>query len=447
MANKKSFLKVDLIFGVATLVFIVLIFLTFKSAQQVEVGKKLEERTYHILGKLEQLLSQTLEIETANRGYAISGNEEFLAPVEIRKASLTATVDSLRHLILDPEQMLRLDTLDILVKKKIAFGDSIVWLGRTKGLNHAMKLISQGRGRQIMDSIRGLCVRATSRELVLLSERSAQTQKKRTERGLYFTLISFAAFLLAIVAYLVIRANLKRLMQNREIQEELIEALSYQNKKLQDFAQVVSNNVRAPITSIATISKMAKTDITLDEYHSILDKIEKVTVNVGETMGQLIDDLSVNRNTNIDSTTVSFQEIFLEEKDNLQDEISKSKAEIYYDFGPAPTVRYSKKYLENIMHTLLANALKHRSSDRRPIIHLRSEKRHGNVFLFVSDNGVGIDLEKFGDRLFRLRKTFGLYPASSGIGLFMTKVQIESFGGKIEVQSKVGEGTTFAIKF
>ena len=73
------------------------------------------------------------------------------------------------------------------------------------------------------------------------------------------------------------------------------------------------------------------------------------------------------------------------------------------------------------------------------------KEEDGRVFFTVSDNGLGIDMEKHGDKLFGMYKTFHGNENSKGIGLFITKNQIESMGGSIEAESEPGKGTTFKI--
>jgi signal transduction histidine kinase len=69
------------------------------------------------------------------------------------------------------------------------------------------------------------------------------------------------------------------------------------------------------------------------------------------------------------------------------------------------------------------------------------------IELKISDNGQGIDLEKFGDKLFGLHKTFHTHEHARGVGLFLVKTQIESMGGSISADSEVDKGTTFTIRF
>jgi sensor histidine kinase regulating citrate/malate metabolism len=70
-----------------------------------------------------------------------------------------------------------------------------------------------------------------------------------------------------------------------------------------------------------------------------------------------------------------------------------------------------------------------------------------DIILEVRDNGLGINLERYGHQLFKLQKTFHRHPESRGIGLFMIKNQIEALGGEITVESQENVGTTFFINF
>ena len=67
-------------------------------------------------------------------------------------------------------------------------------------------------------------------------------------------------------------------------------------------------------------------------------------------------------------------------------------------------------------------------------------------YLEISDNGIGIDLVKNGNKIFGMYKTFSNNPASKGVGLFITKNQIEAMGGSITVKSEPNAGTIFKIE-
>ncbi|MDA9089911.1 ATP-binding protein, partial [Maribacter arcticus] len=85
--------------------------------------------------------------------------------------------------------------------------------------------------------------------------------------------------------------------------------------------------------------------------------------------------------------------------------------------------------------------------NRKPIITLSAVKKNNYSILTIADNGLGIDLEKYGKKLFGMYKTFHEHKDAKGIGLYITKNQIDAMNGKVEVTSKVGEGTEFKIFF
>jgi signal transduction histidine kinase len=117
------------------------------------------------------------------------------------------------------------------------------------------------------------------------------------------------------------------------------------------------------------------------------------------------------------------------------------------DFERVPKVSYPNIYLESVLINLLSNALKYRHPDRTPEIRLKSTVENERVILTVTDNGLGIDLKRYGHHIFKLRKTFHKHPESRGIGLFMIKSQIEALGGEITISSEQNIGTTFIVKF
>ena len=93
----------------------------------------------------------------------------------------------------------------------------------------------------------------------------------------------------------------------------------------------------------------------------------------------------------------------------------------------------------------MSNAIKYKHPDRDPVISIDCKYDKQEFKLIISDNGIGIDLEKFGNEIFGLYKTFHLNDDAEGVGLYLIKNQIESFGGKILVESEIGIGTTFTI--
>jgi sensor histidine kinase regulating citrate/malate metabolism len=101
-------------------------------------------------------------------------------------------------------------------------------------------------------------------------------------------------------------------------------------------------------------------------------------------------------------------------------------------------------YVDSIILNLLTNAIKYKSDQRKPTVIISLQKTDDFIRLDVKDNGLGIDLERQGRKIFGMYKTFHKHPDARGVGLFLIKNQVEALGGRIDVASKVDEGTIFA---
>ncbi len=130
-------------------------------------------------------------------------------------------------------------------------------------------------------------------------------------------------------------------------------------------------------------------------------------------------------------------------------DIIKLEADIRIDNAAWDTIEYSSIYLESILMNLLSNALKYCDPNRKPVIIVRTAVENELKTLAVEDNGLGVDLEECGkDEIFKLHRIFHPeVPGGKGLGLFMTRNQVESMGGSITVDSIPGTGTTFTITF
>jgi signal transduction histidine kinase len=128
----------------------------------------------------------------------------------------------------------------------------------------------------------------------------------------------------------------------------------------------------------------------------------------------------------------------------LQGEILAAKAKIITYFA-APVIRFPKVYLDSIFYNMVSNSLKYKREGEPVIIRISSVLENGNIKLIFSDNGLGIDLERHGKNMFKLNKVFHQGYDSRGVGLFITKNQLEAHGGSVNVESTPGEGTEFTI--
>jgi K+-sensing histidine kinase KdpD len=155
--------------------------------------------------------------------------------------------------------------------------------------------------------------------------------------------------------------------------------------------------------------------------------------------------LKIKQSKNIDRQELEFNDVFGKVCQMLSTRITELGAEVRTDFQ-ARIIHYPNIYLESILLNLLSNALKYHAKERKSVIEIKTYLQGRKVMLEVSDNGLGINLSKYGHQIFKMRKTFHEHPESRGLGLFLIKNQIESMGGEISVKSEVNTGTTFFVK-
>jgi PAS domain S-box-containing protein len=223
--------------------------------------------------------------------------------------------------------------------------------------------------------------------------------------------------------------------------------LQEQNRQLDEFAHIISHNLRSPVGNIKALINFVNEKSTAEDYRVIFEKIKNVANNLNETMNELMETLKVKKNTEVERTEIRFKDILDRVVQSLEGELIQCGATVTFDFNNAPKITYSKTYLESIFQNLLSNAIKYRSPERHPQIHITTEMAGDRVELRFSDNGLGIDLKQHGHKLFGLHKTFHEHKDARGVGLFLTKTQIEAMGGSIAAESEAGKGITFVIRF
>lgn len=227
----------------------------------------------------------------------------------------------------------------------------------------------------------------------------------------------------------------------------IAEDLKLKNDQLEEFTQIVSHNLRSPVGNIITLLEFIENSVTEAEKSEYLNLLKVSAEKIQSTLTELHEVLRIKQNTNIEKTNLSFFETLAATKLLLHTQIVQSNTIIEADFSACETIFYPKVYLDSIMLNLISNAIKYSKKNVPPIIRIKTEKKNGVCIMTCSDNGLGIDLEKNSQKLFKLHKTFHEHPESRGIGLFMIKNQIEAMGGSIKAESKVNNGTTFIVKF
>lgn len=233
------------------------------------------------------------------------------------------------------------------------------------------------------------------------------------------------------------------------------EALLNKINQLEDLSHIIAHNLRGPAGNIKMLSETMLSKYNPDNDGQQALKIafteEEAMILIHDASLSLLDSLAtlmqiteIKLNKEIPHDLCDINTIINEICNQLQSTIFEKQALILRELQ-VTEISYPKAYFENILYNLISNSLKYSKASERPKILITTLLKDDRVKLTVKDNGLGIDMEKYADRVFRLNEVFHSGFDSKGVGLYITKTQIESFGGTIEVKSKTNEGCEFTV--
>lgn len=220
-----------------------------------------------------------------------------------------------------------------------------------------------------------------------------------------------------------------------------------QNERLLNFAYIVSHNLRTHSSNISGILSMLKDTTEPKEQARLHAYLQVVSDALNETMLHLNEVVTIQTNINQALSTLNLNQYLDKTIDLLRERIAQKEAVVENQIPENIQIQFNTSYLESVLLNFISNALKYASADRVPHIIAAVSETESWVELRISDNGIGIDMDKYGKSIFGMYKRFNLDTEGKGLGLFITKNQIEAMGGRVEVESTLGVGTTFTIYF
>lgn len=235
--------------------------------------------------------------------------------------------------------------------------------------------------------------------------------------------------------------------QKQKELKNLISVTSSQNKKLINFAHIVSHNLRSHSANFAMLLDFLGNEKDENERLKIMGMLMDSSKNLMETLHNLNDIVAINTESNIIKKEVNFNKKLNSVLKQINPQLNKAKATVISEVSDDLNINVVPAYLKNILTNIITNALKYKKPNVDPIIKISVNYVQNYTVISIEDNGVGLDLKKYGTKLFGMYKTFHGNSDAKGLGLYITKNQIEAMHGKISATSQVGIGSTFNLYF
>ncbi len=229
--------------------------------------------------------------------------------------------------------------------------------------------------------------------------------------------------------------------------KNLLEVTSEQNNSLMNFAHIVSHNLRSHSSNLSMLTGF----LTQERDDNEKDRLTKMLCEASESLDETVQHLTEVVQVKIDAVekmhAVNLYETILGVEKNLAVLLKEKNTKCEVKVEKNLQINAIPAYMDSILLNLFTNSIKYSSPKRSLILKITAERKGPYTMVTFSDNGQGIDLKRHGNAIFGMYKTFHKHKDAKGIGLFITKNQIESMNGKIEVDSQVNEGTEFRLYF
>lgn len=217
------------------------------------------------------------------------------------------------------------------------------------------------------------------------------------------------------------------------------------NRNYENIFYSVAHDFKGPLSSIDVLIKMLK-DVPEHKKEDSKTIIKMVGLSVQyllKAVEEITDfNMKINGSTEVEEKA-NFEHIAEDVQLALKDKMYETDARVTTEFNVSE-VEFSRKDIRSIFYNLLSNAIKYKAPDHSPEIIIKTEKLKDYILLSFKDNGLGIAEDKH-EMIFSRHTRISNDVEGTGVGLFIVKRMVEDGGGRIELESSLGEGSTFKV--
>lgn len=249
----------------------------------------------------------------------------------------------------------------------------------------------------------------------------------------------------------IIYAIAKNITHQKILEAErnrLLAKFSLANERLKLLSYSTAHDLKSPISNMQMIFELMdsskiedkETILSLELLKSMIDSL-KLTLNNYQ------DKVTDNNLKEMSAGQVEIEKVVDQVCASIGSLIAENNVKLETNFEAFSELEFDLEYLESIFLNLITNSIKYAQKTVSPIIKIKSYYLDGQKQIIYSDNGIGFDMDAVRTKVFGLHQKFTKHEDSSGIGLYLVYQHLASYGGTIELDSVLGEGSTFTITF
>lgn len=472
------------IVGLLSLAIVLLLIIniaTFLMVQRISDHSEASERSQQMQLAAREFMLLMVDAETGQRGFLLTGRGDYLAIHDEAQARLPAAGDTMSRLAQDADEVQRVDALRELKRRRLEVMAQTIALARQGRIGEAVQILRGGEGKALMDEMREQVAAIDAIEQARVEARN-RAARNATWAAIGVNLVSALLIMaLAVISLMLIRRYVSEIQgardsldaMNRGLEQTVTERtadLTRANEEIQRFAYIVSHDLRAPLVNVmgytseleqagkALAAHMERTQS--DDPDPIeRDAVQAVNEDVPEAIGfirastakmdRLINailKLSREGRRSLVPEALDMTAMARQIADSVRHQTEEADAEIIVD--DLPEVESDRLSMEQIFGNLIDNAVKYLEPERPGRIQITGRDVMGGwVEYEIADNGRGIS-ERDHERIFELFRRSGRQDRTGeGLGLAFVRNSARRLGGTIDIESELGKGSTFRLKF
>ncbi len=234
-------------------------------------------------------------------------------------------------------------------------------------------------------------------------------------------------------------------LRETEIQKE---TLQQANLELDKFVYRVSHDLRAPLSSMKGVIEIIKDETTDSFIEENLNLMKGSIKKLDEFIKELLE-YSRNSRQETKKQEINFKEMLDEINNNLKymEGNNSRKVDLKYEIKNSNTFHSDRSKINILLNNLISNAIKYQNpKSSNPSVDIKISVSELETGIIVKDNGIGISRENQ-NKIFEMFYRVSDNNTGTGLGLYLVKEIVDKLAGKIEVESEVGKGTAFIVRF
>lgn len=214
---------------------------------------------------------------------------------------------------------------------------------------------------------------------------------------------------------------------------------------MQQFAHIVSHNLRSHSGNISLLLDFLKEEYPEIAGNQLITYLTRASSNLNNTIKHLSEVAHVQTDEPKEMTPIHLHESIENAIANVIAFTKDIPVKLINEVNQDTVLFGYPSYVDSVLLNFITNAIKYRKPEGETIIQISESFKTDWIGIHVKDNGLGINMELHGEKIFGMFKTFHEHPDARGIGLFIMKSQVEAMGGTVEVESEMGKGSTFSF--